>query len=317
MSSSKGTQVTVGGSNVATFNADTKQDKLTICDPLRLESNGWLSLNYGGGLTAGDGMLDVSWDMMPITNALYYSSSHGLGVSWDNMPLEDTLYYSCNGLGVAYGSGLTVTYGCNGGLSVDWSNMPVDSSTFSVDSCNGLQINSYNNLLNIGLYDYSGAHIYMSSANLDIFSQYDLYMAASSNVLLGACNSITLQAASNSILFLGDRSSYGGCNFPLDSGLWLQDTCAIGMNGSFGGINISGKKVGIEADSCNTTIVLTHSESPLRQIKITDDGVYVNAENSLIEATSSHILLQYGSGSNTAIEINADGVYIGGAKYGA
>lgn len=350
LSSNKGTQVTVGGSNVATFDADIKLDKSVVAVPAspntvaKRHGDGRLYVgapteNYDAttkkyvddALAKKQDSLSASNGNEPIyvtdegTIGLKYSSNDfflydgELKVSWYNgMPLdsESPLYISCNGLSLSYGNGLTMGYGCNQGLMVDWSNMPVDSSTFYVDSCNGLQINSYNNLLNIGLYDYNGAHIYMSSNNLDIYSSYDLYMTASSNVLVGACNNITLEA-SNSILFLGDKSSYGGCNFPLDSGLWLNDTCGIGTLGNFGGISVDGKKIGIEADSCNSTIVLTHSESPLRQIKITDDGVYVNAENSLIEATSSHILLQYGSSSNTAIEINADGVYIGGVKYGA
>lgn len=384
LSSNKGTQVTVGGSNVATFNADTKVNHINngsgmyrvyyvspdntdgttnICSTTNIIGNGDVAgyatdrkdndtapkrnvylvsatpvRNYHvANKIYVDEALKNKQDVLTANSPLYidsnnnicisyddysitaYGCNNALSVNWSNMPVEDTLYYGCNGLGISYGHGLTVEYGCNSGLCVDWSNMPVDSSTFYVDSCNGLQINSYNNLLNIGLYDYNNStHIYLSSNNLDIYSSYDLYMAASSNVLVGACNNITLEATSNSILFLGDKSSYGGCNFPLDSGLWLKDTCGIGMKGNFGGIYIGDKKIGIEVDSSNNTnIILTHNESPTRKIAITDNGVYVNAENSLIEATSSHIRLQYGSGSNTAIEINADGVYIGGAKYGA
>ena len=273
-----------------------------------------------GTLQTGVEYMVTDSDNTPYVTEDYLQNA--LSAKQDSLSANSPLYIdSSNNICINYGHGLNIlSEGCNQDvLGVDWSNMPVDSSTFYVDSRNNcLRIQSYNNLLNIGLYDYdNGAHIYMSSNNLDIYSPNGLYMAASSNVLLDASNYIRLQA-SNSILFLGDKSSYGGCNFPLDSGLWLKDTCGIGMLGNFGGISVLDKKVGIEVDSSNNTnIILTHNESPLRQIKITDDGVYVNAENSLIEATSSHILLQYGSSSNTAIEINADGVYIGGAKYGA
>ena len=330
LSSNKGTQVTVGGSNVATFNADTKLDKVTGQNYKLYGTDGvgkqvMLQWAYESPLKEtiarrnAVGNIVVGTPTADNHAATKKYVDDGLANKQDSLSANSPLYIdSSNNIGINYDDYSITANGCNNSLSVNWSNMPVDSSTFYVDSCNGLQINSYNNLLNIGLYDYyNGTHIYLSSNNLDIYSQYDLYMAASSNVLVGACNNITLEATSNSILFLGDKSSYGGCNFPLDSGLWLMDTCGIGVKDSFGGIYVDGKKVGIEAASCNTTIVLTHSESPLRQIKITDDGVYVNAENSLIEATSSHILLQYGSSSNTAIEINADGVYIGGAKYGA
>lgn len=98
------------------------------------------------------------------------------------------------------GNGLYVD-GCNSVLSVNWESIPIDanspihfgscnqgltlaidSSTFYIDSCNGLQINSGNNLLDIGLYgNYGSSYIHESCNSLTILSESIEIDATNSN----------------------------------------------------------------------------------------------------------------------------------------
>ena len=81
-----GTQVTVGGSNVATFNADSKQNRINFNSPL-YSSNDNVGLNYGTGLTVdssnGGLRLDLSASSPISVYDNYIQLDYGNGLTTD------------------------------------------------------------------------------------------------------------------------------------------------------------------------------------------------------------------------------------------
>lgn len=144
------TSVTVNGSNVATFNADTKQDKLTASDPLYIDSSNNLGLNYGIGLTV--------------------DSCNGLRLDLGgNSPIS----VSGNYIQLNYGNGLTT----------DGDNLVIYTDESQLTTSNGY-LGLSSNILNSGFNSYDGSYIIDESGNLDIHAHSELQLRAENNVFI-------------------------------------------------------------------------------------------------------------------------------------
>ncbi|MGN0966605.1 MAG: hypothetical protein ACI4OP_03310, partial [Candidatus Coprovivens sp.] len=143
-----GTQITVNGSNVATFDADSKQDKMTASEPLQLSSNGELSFSYGYGLTVENGGLQLS-----------------LGT---NSPM----YYYDGTLGMSIGNGLTTD--SDGYLTIytDMNQLTVENGLLELSS----------NLLNSGFNSNDGSYIQDNYGNLDVYGHGELRLQSNNNI---------------------------------------------------------------------------------------------------------------------------------------
>ncbi len=145
-----GTQITVNGSNVAIFDADTKQDKLTAIEPIYINScNQSLGLSYGTGLT--------------------FNSCNGLCVDlYGNNPIA---VYD-NYIQLNYGNGFTTDYNGNLTIFTDESQLTVENGYLALSS----------NILNSGLNSSDGSYIIENYGNLDIYGQGELRLQANNNI---------------------------------------------------------------------------------------------------------------------------------------
>lgn len=187
-----------------------KQDTLSANSPLYIDSSNNIGINYDG-------------------NGIVVDSSNNLSVNWYNMPIDSSspLYISCNGLslsassplyanscniGINYGHGLNIfSEGYNQDvLGVDWSQLPVNSSTFYIDS-SGLQITRPNNLLDIGLGNYT-TYIQNYSCNSDTLSivsdSIEIDAASSSGqIAIQGCNDIIIHNNNLGIIIDNDSNN--------------------------------------------------------------------------------------------------------------
>ena len=130
---------------------------ITIADKI-------ISLDYdtlnSDSISSSNGQLSVNTSYIANNicgNGLYVDGCNSvLSVNWESIPIDANgpIYFgSCNqGLNLTYGNGLKVE--SYNGLCVDWSQLPINSSTFYIDS-SGLQITRPNNILDIGLGNYT------------------------------------------------------------------------------------------------------------------------------------------------------------------
>lgn len=146
------TSVTVNGSNVATFNADSKQNRINFDSPL-YSSNDNVGLNYGTGLTVdssnGGLCLDLSYSSPINVSGNYIQLNYGNGLTTDGD----------GRLTINTGSGLTVE---SGSLSL--------SSNLLNDGLNG-SYGSYiqENYGNISINAHDGLYLYSGSGDINIY----------------------------------------------------------------------------------------------------------------------------------------------------
>lgn len=142
------TSVTVGGSNVATFNADTKQDKLTASEPLQLSSNGELSFSYGNGFTVEYGGLQLS------------------------LNTSNPLYYYDGTLGIGIGNGITTDSNNNLTININESQLTTSNGYLELSS----------NILNSGFHSSDGSYIQDNYGNLDVYGHGELRLTSDNNI---------------------------------------------------------------------------------------------------------------------------------------
>ena len=133
------TSVTVNGSNVATFDADSKQNRINFDSPL-YSSNDNVGLNYGTGLTVdscnGGLRLDLSASSPISVYDNYIQLDYGNGLTTDGSSLT-----------ISTGSGLTVENGY-----LEFSSNVLDSGfnsstgSYIIDNYGNIDINAHDSL---------------------------------------------------------------------------------------------------------------------------------------------------------------------------
>ena len=186
---------------------------ITIADKI-------ISLDYdtlnSDSISSSNGQLSVNTSYIANNicgNGLYVDGCNSvLSVNWESIPIDANgpIYFgSCNqGLNLTYGNGLKVE--SYNGLCVDWSQLPINSSTFYIDS-SGLQITRPNNILDIGLGNYT-TYIQNYSCNgdtLSIVSDSIEIDATSSNgqIAIQGCNDIIIHNNNLGIIIDNDSNN--------------------------------------------------------------------------------------------------------------
>ena len=286
------TSVTVSGSNVATFDADTKQNKLTAQDPIRINKNTIsVDLDYiGSNLVTNSSSIDYvqscNDNFFEVDVSYIGSNLAGNGLYFDGYNLDIELSYIGPNLA---GDGLHFD-GCN--LDIKY-----DSSIFKIDNNNQLTLSS--NVLDTGLHGSSNSYIQNDGSGI---------------INIISSNGVEIDAISGEIRIQGAYNSETGKATKIKVhnqvyGLVIDSSNSL----SIGTVNSSGEAdtAYLQINSNGANVPTPINSSNIANKKYVDDATYSYIQDNKL---SNAVGIDIGDADITIIRAYSDGGIIFGPE---